>query len=406
MSQDEDETHRGSASHEEGETQKAAASQIIFETHGGDANPVGAAETTPGLSGHLELRRLVDVLYDVQDVRTRTANRLRQMPKATREVYVQPLLKVEDGLTKRVGQLLEEYPIYTGFLKDVKGVGPRISGSIIAQTMVKFDKVDKDGLDGFTEEQRALAQKTEKGEYLVPVLRGIGAFDTVSKLWAWFGLHTVDGKAARRRKGGTVTWNPKMRTLAFKIGRQFVLQGDFYRQIYDQYKARLHRDRPTPQDCPRYAECKASLKNRTVPACKGHIDAMSRRYAVKMFLSHLWEAWRRLEGLPIRPPYSHEYLGHSHRVEPPSQTPRETHEGPASHDRREAQPSDASHQEVETHRRHASQEAGETQGGQASQNANDTHGALASHLRCDTQGLNARMEKAAEDRGVQGIRPG
>ncbi|GAG99938.1 unnamed protein product, partial [marine sediment metagenome] len=33
------------------------------------------------LTRYLELRSLVDVLYDVQDVRMRTANRLRVMPK-------------------------------------------------------------------------------------------------------------------------------------------------------------------------------------------------------------------------------------------------------------------------------------------------------------------------------------
>ena len=71
----------------------------------------------------------------------RTANRLRQMPKQTREVYVKPLLKVESTLTNQIEGLLALVPIYTDFLYNVKGVGPRISGSIIANTMIRFEKI-------------------------------------------------------------------------------------------------------------------------------------------------------------------------------------------------------------------------------------------------------------------------
>ena len=157
----------------------------------------------------LELRRLVDVLYDIQDVRIRTANRLRQMPKATRQVYVGPLLSVEANLTSRVEGLLAYFPIYTEFLYNVRGVGPRISGCIIANTMIRFEKVEKDDFADLLEKvnseefddleysvrQIELAQKTERGGYLIPVIRGIGAFATVSKFWWWWGLGVKIGRA-------------------------------------------------------------------------------------------------------------------------------------------------------------------------------------------------------------------
>jgi len=44
----------------------------------------------------------------------------------------------------------------------------------------------------------------------------------------------------------------------------------------------------------------------------GHQHAASNRYMVKMFLRDLYEAWRTLEGLPVRGPYQEEYLGHKH----------------------------------------------------------------------------------------------
>jgi len=340
------------------------------------------------LEKYLELRRLVDVLYDVQDVRMRTANRLRQMPKESSVVYVKPLLDIEKNLTDRIDIMLQDEPIYVEFLAHVRGIGPRIGGSIIAQTMIRFERVSKKDFEQamfqveprksmrairgvktmlslrakenleptnrmrasehmkpssqvratssvkptvnvrasgkmepmkllrFSKEQIELAQKTAKEDYLIPTIRGIASFDTISKYWAWWGYDVRQGHAPKRKRGDIVDWNPKMRTLGWKIEKQFVMQGEGYRTIYEQEKERLTTLRPTPQSCPHYEECKANLKKRQEPACKGHIEKMARRKAVKLFLSHLWLKWRRLEGLPVREPYVIEKLGHTTKIEP------------------------------------------------------------------------------------------
>jgi hypothetical protein len=306
----------------------------------------------------LELRLLVDVLYDIQDVRMRTENRLRQMPKETSKVYSKPLRDTEDRLTLEIEGQLAKHPIYTDWLYDVRGIGPRISGSIIAQTMIRFVRVaapdyeamtksqqlcdthitpasqiridthvayashikyDTHGVFAFSSEQLELAQKTENGDYLVPTIRGIGAFDTVSKYWAWWGLDVRDGHAPKRKRGENIDWNPKMRMLAWKISKQFVMQGERYRMIYDAEKLRLTAERIGENGelfCAHLEECQAKLKRRAKPACKGHIDAMAKRKAVKMFLSHLWEKWREIEGLPVRQPYVIEKMGHTTKQEP------------------------------------------------------------------------------------------
>ena len=322
------------------------------------------------LTRYLELRSLVDVLYDIQDVRMRTANRLRLMPKETAKLKVNPLLGLEKQLTDEIDVILQSEPIYNAFLGKVRGVGPRISGSIIAQTMIRFEKISEEEYKAlkkhheshvaydthvavashmpcdthtaaasqtprdnhivtashesddthvvfaYSLEQFSLAQKTENGCYLIPVKRGIEAFDTVSKYWAWWGLHVVDGHAAKRKRGENINWNPKMRTLSWKIGKQFVMQGRGYRQIYDQEKDRLTEQRLPLGECQHYEECKAKLKTRKTPACKGHIDAMAKRKTVKLFLSHLWQTWRQLEQQPTRPPYVMEYMGHNGTVSP------------------------------------------------------------------------------------------
>lgn len=417
------------------------------------------------LGDYLQLRRLVDVLYDVQDVRIRTANRLRQMPRKTAALYVEPLRRLEQDLTKEIDRLLRRVPIYTSFLRHVRGVGPRISGCIVAETMIRFVRVPKaeylrarralkshegdetraalasqnkvethqtdasqvihethkaaasqdifenrighasQNIDEthahvasqpddetqedytFTREQLELAQKTEGGDYLVPTLRGIAAFPTVSKYWAWWGLHVVDGRAPRRRRGDRINWSPKMRTLAWKIGKQFVMQGRRYRDIYLGYKRRLLRERPTPRDCPRYEECKKALKRREEPACRGHIEAMARRYAVKMFLSHLWEKWRRLEGLPVRGPYALERLGHTTKVEPPRGTDASLMRGEAL---------DASQSRYDTQTRGASHVALENLDDHASRDHHEAQRAHASRIAGETQIQDANREKSTE----------
>jgi hypothetical protein len=115
----------------------------------------------------------------------------------------------------------------------------------------------------------------------------------------------------KRKRGQKINWNPKMRVTAWKAGQQFVKQGRGYRQIYDIEKDRLNKLRLPLGKCPKYEECKSKLKNASEPSCVNHIHKMAMKKTVKLFWSHIWETWRRIEGLPVRPPYAMEYLGHS-----------------------------------------------------------------------------------------------
>lgn len=297
------------------------------------------------ISEILEIRRTADNLYDIQEVRMRTENRMRQFPKEKRDSHVSGLLETEKQHTKRLEVLLEEYPIYTKFLKDVKGVGPRISGSLIAHIMVRFERISnkeyKSQMERFedqtedtshlnsetqgstalyTLEQLRLAMKgakdkeTGKKSFLVPTIRGIGEFATVSKMWAWFGLHVVAGKAPKKVKNEEANWSHHMRVVAWKTAKQFVMQGDSYREVYDKYKERITKERMPLGKCRLFEECKSKLVKVKNPSCKGHIDNMAMRYAVKRFLCDMWLKWRELEGLPVTEPYVFARLDHTGKV--------------------------------------------------------------------------------------------
>ena len=268
---------------------------------------------------YLELRRVSDCLYDVQDVRIRTAHRLRGLPKEVYGVYPRSLLDIEKQLTKQLNTLLKQVPVWNYWLKDVKGVGPRLAGAILSRIAVKYQVVEK--LDNVTEIQRRFAVKFQnKPGYLIPVYRGIQAFPNVSKLWAYCGLHVEDGVAPRRRRGERVDWNPTLKMLLLgRLATSFIrtARGEKYEQIYRKQKSYYmspEKYGPALQDprkCPRYEECIKRLRQAAKrlgrmekhPPCRAHIDAMARRYMIKEFVKDLWIEWRKAENLPIFPPY-------------------------------------------------------------------------------------------------------
>lgn len=308
---------------------------------------------------YLKLRRLVDTLYDVQDVRMRTANRLRVFPKETREVHVKPLLEEEKKLTDQIQAILDDMPIYQQYLGHIKGIGPRIAGMIISQTMIRFVEVDgaefkkiakivEEGGDlvgiPYDKQQILLAVKTKGGNYKIPTIRGIGAFDTVSKYWEWWGVGMVkiDGKWYPQKRWGVksfekqfgrkptveelkVNYNPKMKTLSWKIGNQFIKIHGGHRDIYDHFHDKYAATRIRLVDgkwvplgtCSQWDACKAKLTKALKPTCAGHVVGMSKRATVKFFIADLWEFWRRMEGLPVRDPYVLEKLGHTTRLKSP-----------------------------------------------------------------------------------------
>ena len=259
---------------------------------------------------YLKLKRLVDCYYDVQDVRIRSANRLRIFPTEAKAVYPDRLKEVESDLKLEIQQLLYEEPIWDDFLSKWRGVGPCIAGSLIAIIMLKFTVREP-----LNELETSWSMKTKDGKLLVPELRGIGKFDNPSKLHAFFGLDVHEGHAPWRKRGDreSVTWSPKARMLSWKIGEQFVKQGRYYRQVY-LVARQVYEARPDLQQG-------VWINPRTGKigkGAKGHRYQMAKRKMVKQFLTDLWVAWRKLEGLSTVNPYVIDKLKHVHYQVPPA----------------------------------------------------------------------------------------
>ena len=167
-----------------------------------------------------------------------------------------------------------------------------------------FDKLENE-LDN---DIRDMIDGVEIVEYMIAV-KGVGKIyaaqiismidieraDTVSALWRYAGYGVVNGKREKLIKGETAHHNIRLKTSCYKVGGSFLRCRSPYRQIYDNSKE--------------YYE-----NNRDWNKLHRHNAAMGKM--IKVWLSHLWEVWRKLEGLPVRNIYAQDKLGHNHYIKP------------------------------------------------------------------------------------------
>lgn len=166
-----------------------------------------------------------------------------------------------------------------------------------------------------------------------------GHYPTVSALWAFLGMHVLDGGAPKRAKGRYANWSHRGRTVCFNIGEAIVKckLGGPYREVYDCRRAEvLARPGIGPSACPfgrvhgvnekehdeetdwnrktgrmKVAQCisdprphthKVKLKSgeKRIVECSeahsAHVHADARRVAVKAMLADLWGAWQKAYG--------------------------------------------------------------------------------------------------------------
>jgi hypothetical protein len=254
------------------------------------------------------VKLVVRRMYDAQKLRIQTDQRMDRLIrdkivlKETAEKDFEKALELEKEIENEYERIIwreiKDFPIVRDWLIKVKGVGPRISGLLVAN--------------------------------LLPISR----FPTVAKMWAYCGLHVIDGRAARRKVGEKANWSQELKITAWKAGKSFIKlkKGGPYADIYRSYKEYLINREVVKngnviwtkklKDTKWYAvhipegmETPEKIKEKPEWTL-GRIDNMALRRSVKLFLAHLWQVWRVMEGLPIREPYAIEYLGHTTAIDP------------------------------------------------------------------------------------------
>jgi len=231
------------------------------------------------------IRALTRVYYDYQQERMNLDGRLGlkkdgdvkqgappRDPSLLVDLYArrEEVFGMETTVFKALAKEVHQHPLWNSFLADVKGCGESIAAVIISE----FD-IEKAGM--------------------------------VSNLCSFAGL--APGKD-RRVKGEKCCYNQFLRSkLCGVLGSSFLKSGSPYTEHYYNMKNRLENsDNIVKERIKGGGEKEVAWKDATPK----HRHDASIRYMMKMFLRDLYVAWRTIEGLPVREPYSEEYLGKRH----------------------------------------------------------------------------------------------
>lgn len=240
-----------------------------------------------------EVRFLVDNYYIMQRDRTRTDNQARSMMTEDEPephevlIWFSKQASVMEGQLKRALDQYSDADPVGAWMREVKGIGPVLAAGLLAH--IDIEKAP-----------------------------------TVGHIWRYAGYDPT----VKWEKGQKRPWNASLKTLCWKIGQSFMkLSNDeecYYGKVYKARKEYeiARNERGGNQDL---AEAGRARVGKNTEAFKhyaagrlppGQIDARSRRYAVKLFLSHLHGVWYEQHYHKPPPlPYPIAYIpGHTHIV--------------------------------------------------------------------------------------------
>lgn len=238
-----------------------------------------------------EARYLVDTYYQMQDQRIRSENQVRSMeeePHETLAWFSGQARFLENQVKGALGVYAKSHLIGDWLLSQ-KGVGDVIAAGLLAHIDITRAK-------------------------------------TAGAIWKYAG----QDPSSEWKKGDVRPWNASLKTLCWKLGESFVKvsgkEDAFYGRLYAERKA-LENQRNEAGEFAEQAKqkleknkigkntdaYKAYSKGKLPPA---HIHARAKRYAVKIFLSHLFDGWYRAHYNEAPPkPFAIAHLDHAHIIE-------------------------------------------------------------------------------------------
>lgn len=281
-----------------------------------------------------EARFLVDLYYTMQDQRVRVNNQVKGLDRDAKKAdtaaephealdwTLNQFATLEQQVAKLLTVYTETHPM-AWFFDQTIGIGPILAAGLLAHIDIR-------------------------------------KAPTVGHIWNFAGLNP-DTKWEKKTKR---PWNAELKKLCWKIGDSFVKQSsnprDVYGKVYRQRKAyewernlrganataaasslnEKNFGKDTDARVWLSGQCdpekaRAMLEEGKAPtasACKSddgtpmlppaQIDMRARRYAVKLFLSHLHECWYREEYDEAPPkPFAIAMKGHAHYIAPPQSKP-------------------------------------------------------------------------------------
>lgn len=288
-----------------------------------------------------EARFLVDYYYIAQEDRKRSNNQVRSLDDSHEPNAVVNWLATQaetlEGQVKKALDVYTDNHIMGAWMRQIVGIGPVISAGLLAHIDItkaptvghiwRYAGLDptskwagKKGAEEFVAKHRInielAAQTFGMSEETITRM----ATNDKNKI-------TIDSftKALKRRP-----WNASLKTLCWKVGQSFMKFSGrddcYYGKIYRERKA-YEIARNERGDNKELAASLLAKFNKSTDAYgylnsgvlpPAQIDARARRYAVKLFLSHLHGAWYEAHyGTKPPLPYPIAHLGHVHVIPSP-----------------------------------------------------------------------------------------
>lgn len=246
--------------------------------------------------GKHEVRFLVDLYYQMQHLRITTANQVRTLtnnkePNALLNHFLEQFTTLENAIRNALLAYVQS-TVVGRWLISLVGIGPVISSGLIAH--IDIEKAP-----------------------------------TVGNLWRFAGMDpTVVWEKGKKRP-----WNQKLKKLAYFSGESFIKfrnhKDDFYGKLYAERK-HLEEEKneaglflETAQKIlesglfKKDTDAKMAYEAGRLP--QAQIHARARRYAAKIFLSHVHQVmYEDHYKVPAPKPYAIDILGHVHIILPPN----------------------------------------------------------------------------------------
>jgi hypothetical protein len=278
-----------------------------------------------------ELRAMVRTMYDYQDMRLRTAGRLRLTandepmddtfmddaeinPKdyQTLEFVKKSTSQIEKKLAKEMESMITTEKLYKESFLNGRGCGPLMSAACLSEFDIeKADTVSKmwqfAGLNAALVRGKKIVKITKKTD----MSEIIKEYENTAGEKCGIIISDEMVRGDKRTPGFVAPYNAWLRTklcgvlAGGMIKAQHGEKGKNYAlDFYYPYKHRLEQEINEVMHCGKMTPWK--------DVTPGHRDKAAKRYMIKMFVKDLYVAWRTAEGLSVRPSYQEEYLGHKH----------------------------------------------------------------------------------------------
>ncbi len=244
----------------------------------------------------VQYRRITDALAEHNVIERRQFIKVAEKARGVFDEFTEfsqmteyrQLLSSENRILKSIEESLEGFPIWTEFLNTSRVSGPR---SVVLSSPPSISTRQNPlpafmrfaGLDVVPINNKGVEDNRGRGRYREHLVK----VNYIDK----------DGKDAVR---DSITFSPTLKTkLVGVLANIFIKQNTpVYRKEYDDYKARI-----TERENVLEKEAKASGNTKFKKRTPGHLNAMAKRYCIKILLIHIYQHWRALEGLEVVPDY-------------------------------------------------------------------------------------------------------